>query len=102
MTEHIIIYTTFETDKQATDIGRALVEQGLAACVNILPNMRSIYKWEGKTQDAAEVVMLIKAKKDNYQQVEAEIKKLHSYQNPCVIAWDITHGSKEYLDWLGS
>jgi len=81
-------------------IAKALVEEQLAACVNILSPMRSIYRWDGKVIDDREWLLLIKTRAERFAAVETRVKALHSYQVPEVIALPIMAGTEEYLRWL--
>ncbi len=96
----IQVMTTTETRKQAQDIAVHLVEEKLAACVQILDGIASTYHWKGKVETSCECLCLIKTRETLYPQVEAAIKKLHSYETPEIIAVPIIQGSKEYLKWL--
>jgi periplasmic divalent cation tolerance protein len=81
-------------------IAKALVEEQLAACVNILSPMRSVYRWEGKVTDDREWLLLIKTRAERFAAVEIRVKALHSYQVPEVIALPIMAGTEAYLRWL--
>jgi len=100
MTEAIVILSTVPDAEKAAEIARALVEDHLAACVNIVPGLRSIYRWEGKLADDAEVLCIIKTARDRFDQVAARIKSLHPYSVPEVIALPIIKGFEPYLDWV--
>ena len=100
MTDKIVVLSTCETEDQATAIARSLVEKRLAACVNIIPGARSIYRWKGKVEEAGEFVLLIKSRRDLFQALRAELGKLHSYEVPETVALPIVDGSEEYLAWL--
>ena len=95
-----IVYTT-ANKAEAEEIGRQLVEDRLAACVNILDNMNSIYRWEGKIETGREAALLIKTKKDLVAKVMARVKELHSYECPAILSWSIDQGHEDYLNWLG-
>lgn len=82
------------------DIARHLVEEKLAACVQISGPIESIYRWKGKVEGTAEFLCLVKTREDLFAQVETAIKKRHSYQTPEIIAVPIVRGSTEYLSWL--
>jgi len=94
------VTTTTETKEQAEAIARHLVETNLAACVQITGPIESIYRWKGKMENAREWLCLIKTREDLFPEVEAAIKKMHSYETPEIIAVPIVQGSKEYLAWL--
>lgn len=100
MSDYITVYTTFKNMGQAERICRGLLEQELAACVNYLPEIKSFYKWNGKVEHALEIPAFIKTKKKLYKKVEAEIRKLHSFENPCIVAWEIKAASKPFLAWI--
>ena len=96
----IQVTATTETKEQARDIARFLVEEKLAACVQILDGIESTYLWKGKIETSHEFMCFIKTRKDLYPQVEAAIKKIHSYETPEIIALPIIEGSEDYLHWL--
>ena len=100
MKSYIQISTTTETKEQAQKIAKYLVEQKLAACVQITGTIESTYRWKGKVENAQEWLCLIKTRDALYSKVEAAIKKLHPYETPEIIAVPIIKGSKEYLNWL--
>lgn len=96
----VMVLVTASTEQEAGRIGRALVEAGLAACVNVLPGIRSIFRWEGKVSDEREVLMIIKSRADLFGQLTQEVKRLHSYTVPEVIAFPIAYGAPDYLAWI--
>jgi periplasmic divalent cation tolerance protein len=96
----ILILTTTGSMELAEKIARSLVEEGNAACVNILPGIRSLYRWEGRICDDQEFLMLIKTGADRYKEVQECIHRLHNYNTPEVIALHITAGDPDYLNWL--
>lgn len=100
MKTYIQITTTTETKEQAQKIAQYLVETKLAACVQITSPITSIYRWKGKVETANEWLCLIKTREELFEQVEAAIKKMHSYETPEIIAVPIVKGSKEYLTWI--
>ncbi len=100
MKAYIQISTTTETKEQAQKIAKYLVEQKLAACVQISGPIESIYRWKGKVETANEYLCLIKTRESLFGLVEAAIKQLHPYETPEIIALPIVNGSMEYLSWL--
>jgi len=101
MTDKIVVLTTCATAEEAGKIARALVSKRLAACVNVLPSVRSIYRWKGEMEEAQETQLVIKSSRGLFDAVRAEIEKLHSYEVAEVIALPIVDGSDGYLEWLG-
>ena len=101
MTEYIIVFITASNEEEAARISHALVGERLAACVNIIPSVRSIYRWQGRVEDEQEVLMLAKTKKSLFERLQGRVKELHSYSVPEIIGLPLVEGSKEYLDWLG-
>ncbi len=99
--EEILILSTTDTLDLAQQIAAALVEEHEAACVNIIPGIRSIYRWEGKVCNETECLLLIKSSQEKFETVRARIRQLHSYQVPEIIAVPITAGDPSYLAWLG-
>ena len=100
MKSYIQVTTTTETKEQAQKIAQHLVTEKLAACVQILGPINSIYRWKGKVENTQEWLCLIKTQDDLYDKVEAAIKSLHPYETPEIIAVPIVKGSKEYLNWI--
>ncbi len=100
MTEYIIIITTVGKQTEAQIIARRLVTQRLAACVNILPRIHSIYWWEGAICEEEEIMIVIKTKSTCEDQVYQLIKSLHSYDLPELITLTIANGDEPYLNWL--
>jgi periplasmic divalent cation tolerance protein len=96
----VLIYSTFPSLAEAERIGGALVDRGLAACVNILPGMTAIYAWEGKRQSDSETAMIIKTRAGLADTVIAEARKLHAYTNPALVVLPITGGSEDFLRWI--
>ena len=95
-----IILTTVSAVKEGESIANILVEKQLASCVNIIPNISSVYRWEGQIQSESEVLLLIKTTKDLEAEVYREVQNVHSYDTPELITLPITNGSDAYLDWM--
>ena len=99
-TGFIIILVTCGARKEASAIAEALLKKRLAACVNITSEIDSKFWWKGKIDSAKETLVMLKTVRANFKKVEAEIKRLHSYEVPEIIAVPIVAGSKEYLSWI--
>ena len=100
MSEYVLVLTTFP-EEGADTLAIALVEERLAACVNVLEPMRSIYRWKGRVETAVERQVLIKTKAANVANLEVRIKELHPYDLPEFVVIAIDAGSHAYLSWLG-
>ncbi len=96
-----LVLVTAGTEEEAARIARALVEEGLAACANLVPRVRSIYRWQGEVQDEAESLLLIKTTAGRLEALSERVAALHSYDVPEVIALALDRGRESYLDWLG-
>ena len=101
MEEFITVTTTTAKREDADRIARTLVEARLAACVQILGPITSVYRWKGKIETEGEWLCLIKSSRGRYGALEEMILKLHPYETPEIVATGITAGSRGYLDWLG-
>ena len=100
VTDKIVVFTTCNSQEQGAQLARHLIEHRLAACVNILTGARSFYRWKGEIEQASEVVLLIKSRRDVFEKLREAIAQLHSYEIPEVIALPIVDGSDAYLSWL--
>lgn len=96
-----IVFNTCPDEQTAAVLARALIEARLAACVNIVPGLRSIYHWEGRLQEGTEVLLLIKTTADRYPQVEAFIRERHPYSLAEIVSVPISDGLPAYLRWIG-
>ncbi len=95
-----VIYSTINDVKEAKRIANILVEEKLVACVNIIPNIHSIYRWKGKIENDAECVILAKTNDSNVKKVIQKIKNLHPYELPDIIVLPVIDGFKEYLEYI--
>ena len=100
MSKIIFVYIVCKNKAEAKKIGSSLVKERLAACVNILDSMNSIYRWKGKIEHAKEVVLIAKTTQQLFAKLSAKVKSLHSYSIPCIVSLDIVKGDKEYFKWL--
>ena len=97
---HYLIYVTCGSEENAREIANALVEECLAACVNILPGVQSVYRWEGKLESAPEYLLLIKTRREVFDTLRERVCKLHQYELPEIIAVPIEAGLQPYLNWI--
>jgi periplasmic divalent cation tolerance protein len=100
MVDAIVALVTCGSEEEATKIANLLVEEHLAACVNIIPSVRSLYRWEGKIWDEREWILIIKTQKKRFEELEKKVKSLHSYSVPEIIGLPVVEGSASYLKWL--
>ncbi|MBI5026610.1 MAG: divalent-cation tolerance protein CutA [Nitrospirae bacterium] len=98
--DEIVVFITAGSEEEAAKIARGLVDAHLAGCVNIVRNIRSIYRWQGKIEDEAEVLMVVKTQRHLFASLSKKVKELHSYTVPEIIAMPIVEGSEDYLKWL--
>ena len=97
--QYYSIYVTTTDEDEAKKIGKTLVEEKLAACVNIHP-IRSIYRWEGNIEEEDEAAMFVKTKAELADEVIKRVKELHSYEVPCIVSLPIAKGYPDYLKWI--
>ncbi len=100
MTDKKLVLTTAGSQQEAQQIARTLVDGRLAACVNIIPQIQSIYRWQGKVEDAQEWLLLIKTTDQAFERVRDAIGELHSYELPECISLSVEDGSAAYLNWI--
>ena len=98
--EQILVYITVPTADEARRIGTVLIEERLAACVNIIEGITSIYRWEGKIQMDSEVVLFAKTVKSLMDKLCIRVKSIHSYSVPCIVCLSISGGNHEFLKWI--
>lgn len=96
----VLVYTTAASLVEAETIGSALVERGLAACVNILPQMRSIYRWKGAVERADEAVMIVKTTRAMLEAARAAFRAAHSYETPAFLVIEVPEGDADYIAWM--
>ena len=100
MTEKIIVFSNCGTEEEAMRVAHALIGSKLAACVNVLPKIRSVYRWKGAIEEESEWMLVIKSSRPLFSQLQAALRKAHSYDVPEVLAIPVVDGSPEYLRWL--
>lgn len=100
MADYVVVFMTVPDEETGARVGRALVEEGLTACCNIVPKIRSIYKWKGKISDEGEALCIMKTRRELFDKLKERAAALHPYDVPEVIAVDISGGLPEYLKWI--
>ena len=100
VSDAIVVFMTASNGEEAARLADMLVGAHLAACVQILPEMESVYRWQGKIERAAEILLLAKTTKSKFEELEREVRALHSYDTPEIIAVPVVAGSPSYVDWL--
>jgi periplasmic divalent cation tolerance protein len=100
MTDKIVVLSTCGSAEEAERIARSLVEKRLAACVSLIPGVRSIYRWKGAIEDSQEVLIVIKSSRALLNELRMEIEKMHTNEVPEVIAMQIVDGAEAYLEWM--
>lgn len=96
----LFVYVTAADGTEAARIARAMVEQRLAACANIVDGMRSVYWWQGKVEEASETVLILKTVRERLGALIAAVKALHSYECPCIEAFEVADGNPDFLAWI--
>lgn len=100
MTDAIVVFVTAPTADKAAELARLLVEEGLAACGNVVPGLRSIYRWEGKVHDEPEVLLILKTRAPLFEALRERVVAVHPYQCPEVLRVDVREGHEPYLQWI--
>ena len=100
--ETLLVITNCPDEQSANTIALAVVEAKLAACVNILPRVQSVYRWQGKVESASEIPLFFKSTAASYPALETRIRELHPYDVPEIIALPISHGLPAYLNWVAA
>jgi periplasmic divalent cation tolerance protein len=98
----IVVFMTAANGEEAVRLADMLVKRNLAACVQILPAIQSVYRWEGRIEKQAEILIMAKSVKSNFDELEREVRALHSYETPEIVALPIIAGSASYLEWLAA
>lgn len=96
----IVVITTVGTEEQAYLIAREIVARRQAACVNIVPGIRSIYRWKGKICKDGELLLIVKTQEGEFEGVAATIRELHSYELPEILSFSVSHGEQRFLEWI--
>lgn len=100
MTDLLIVYSTFANEDDAARVTRALIEERLVGCANLVPGVRSLYPWEGRIADEREVLAIMKARKQDWAALMSRLHELHPYETPECVAVRMASGSPAYLEWL--
>lgn len=100
MTDKVIVLSTCPSLEEAKRIGRGLVEERLAACVNILGGVESVYRWQGSVQESSEVMLVVKSRRDLLERLRERLANMHSYEVPEAIAIPVVDGLPAYLEWI--
>lgn len=98
----IAVVTTVGTEEQAYEIAREIVARRQAACVNIVPGIRSIYRWKGKICKDGELLLIIKTLEGEFEGVTSTIRELHSYELPEILAFNVGRGEERFLEWIAA
>jgi len=102
MTDKIVVLTSCAAEADAERLARALVAGRLAACVNVVPGVRSFYRWKGEIETGEEFLLIVKTSRDLFPALRAEMEKLHAYEVPELLALPVVAGAENYLSWLQS
>ena len=100
MSEHAVVLSTAGSEEEASRLAHALVERRLAACVNVVPGVRSVYRWSGAIHDASEWLLVIKTRRDRFPAVATALRELHSYELPEIVLLEVGDGDAAYLRWI--
>lgn len=102
MSEFLVVYITAPPGEEAQRLARALVSEKLAACVNRIPRVESVYSWEGRVECDSEDLLIVKTRAEVFDQLKTRVRALHSYDVPEIIAIPIVEGDESYLEWMGT
>ncbi len=100
MTDYIVVFVTAKSEKEGEKIAQSLLKEKLAACVNIVPGLKSVFRWKGKISTEEEVLLMIKTKDVLFEKLKKRVIELHSYEVPEIVALGILAGYEKYWDWL--
>lgn len=100
MKMYSLIYITTSERSESKKIARALLEEKLVACTNIIPQVNSLYLWKGEIEEDGESILIVKTKDDKVDQVIKRVEELHSYETPCILQLEVKKGSECYLQWM--
>ncbi|MGC8491317.1 MAG: divalent-cation tolerance protein CutA [Syntrophobacteraceae bacterium] len=100
MNETSIVFVTAGSEEEAAKIGQTLVNERLAACANLVPGIRSIYRWKGKICDEREFLIIIKTRTSKFEALQKRVQELHSYEVPEIISFPVSRGLPQYLAWV--
>jgi periplasmic divalent cation tolerance protein len=100
MTDKIVVFSTCSSPDDAARIARKLIDERLAACVNVSPGVRSYYRWKGAVEEAEECLLIIKSSRDLFDRLRLELEKAHTYETPEVVAVPVVDGAPNYLNWI--
>ena len=100
MPDHVVVFITVGSSEEADSIAQALVQERLAACVNVLSSITSTYRWQGQVQRDEELLLVVKTRRELFDRLVARVEELHSYQVPEIVALPIVAGSADYLRWI--
>ncbi len=97
---YIVVFVTVPSDNDAEEIANELIDSKLAACVNIISNIKSFFTWNGKKEVITESLLVVKTEKEYFKRLQDKVKQLHSYDTPEIISMQISEGNQGYLDWI--
>jgi periplasmic divalent cation tolerance protein len=100
MTDKIVVFNTCATEEEAAKLARALVEARVAACVTLVPGARSVYRWQGAVESAAECLLIIKSSRSLFDRLRSALEQAHAYDVPEVLAVPVVAGAPNYMNWL--
>ena len=100
MSNYKLLYITCESKIEAINLGKLLVKNKLAACTNVIPNIKSIFNWKNKVTQSQESILIGKTQKKNVSKIIKLIERKHSYKCPCIVFFDIEKGNKKFLSWI--